>query len=255
MNGIQHITPPPYHPATNGLAEVSVRTVKTHILRAMEERKSTDLFAALNRFLLHYRNTIHSSTGVTPAELLTGRKLRMRLDLILPEEQLKRQHLRKEKRGRDPRRLTRNSSGVKRNKVSARGNFKKGDRVFVRDYRRAKPSWVPAEIVEQNGPRNYKTLTNENFIWRRHSDQIIKGPSYDDDDLLDYYSRPLTVDSNANVNDVNDDVVEESAVGKASSPEPIREAETISDDFAVTNSKSMLRPTRNRKPPDWFANK
>ena len=36
----------------------------------------------LSRFLLKYRITPHSSTGVAPAELLMARSLRSRLDLL-----------------------------------------------------------------------------------------------------------------------------------------------------------------------------
>ncbi len=39
----------------------------------------------LENFLLTYRTTPHSSTGVTPASLFLGRSLRTRLDLMRPE--------------------------------------------------------------------------------------------------------------------------------------------------------------------------
>ena len=39
----------------------------------------------LSRFLLAYRSTPQTTTGVTPAELLLNRRLRTRLDLIRPE--------------------------------------------------------------------------------------------------------------------------------------------------------------------------
>ena len=38
----------------------------------------------LAKFLFQYRNTLHSTTGMVPAELLMGRKLRLRLDLVIP---------------------------------------------------------------------------------------------------------------------------------------------------------------------------
>lgn len=39
----------------------------------------------LSRFLLAYRSTPQTTTGVTPAELLFNRRLRMRVDLIRPD--------------------------------------------------------------------------------------------------------------------------------------------------------------------------
>ena len=44
-----------------------------------------DLETCLARFLYHYRITPHVTTGVSPAELLMGRKLRSQLDLLQPD--------------------------------------------------------------------------------------------------------------------------------------------------------------------------
>ena len=38
----------------------------------------------IDRFLFNYRLTPHSTTGVSPAELMFGRRLRSRLDLLQP---------------------------------------------------------------------------------------------------------------------------------------------------------------------------
>lgn len=81
-NGIRHITGAPYHPSTNGLAENAVKTFKQALKKCdgtIEDR--------LNRFLLDYRITPHSITGVPPCELLMGRRLKSRYDLIRPNIQ------------------------------------------------------------------------------------------------------------------------------------------------------------------------
>ena len=70
-----------YHPATNGLAERAVQTVK----RGVKKTKSGTLSDKIARFLFAYRNTPHSTTGVSPAELSMGRKLRSPLDLLKPD--------------------------------------------------------------------------------------------------------------------------------------------------------------------------
>ena len=81
-NGIRHITSAPYYPATNGLAEKAVQTFK-HTLRYMY--KSSKLVKEkLAKFLIAYRNTPHSTTGVSPAQGLLGRPLRTSLDLVKP---------------------------------------------------------------------------------------------------------------------------------------------------------------------------
>ena len=82
-NGIRHITSAPYHPATNGrLAERLVQTFKQALCAMFESSKSVK--EKLAKFLIAYRNTPHSTTGESPAQLLLGRSKRTRLDLVKP---------------------------------------------------------------------------------------------------------------------------------------------------------------------------
>ena len=39
----------------------------------------------IQRFLLNYRTTPQGTTGIPPAQLLMGRQLRTRLDLVIPD--------------------------------------------------------------------------------------------------------------------------------------------------------------------------
>ena len=69
-NGINHVKSAPYHPASNGLAEKAVQTLKG----SMKKYSPDNLNTQLVRFLFRYRITPHSTTGVVaPAELLLGR--------------------------------------------------------------------------------------------------------------------------------------------------------------------------------------
>ena len=79
-NGIRHLTTTPYHPSSNGMAERAVQVFK----EGMKKSTSGDHETRLSRFLFHYRTTPHSTTGVSPAELLMGRQLRSQLDLLQP---------------------------------------------------------------------------------------------------------------------------------------------------------------------------
>ena len=81
MNGIKHITTAPYHPGSNGLAERTVQTIK----RGLKMISQGSWEHRLARFLLTYRTTPHSTTGVSPSELMFGRQLRTRMDLLRPD--------------------------------------------------------------------------------------------------------------------------------------------------------------------------
>ena len=71
----------PYHPSTNGLAERAVQTMKQGV-RWMQGGSVQEKLA---KFLFKYRITPHSTTGVSPSELLMGCRIRSRLDLLLPD--------------------------------------------------------------------------------------------------------------------------------------------------------------------------
>ena len=81
QNGIRHLRSAPYHLASNGLAERAVQTFKN----AMKKATTSDLETHLSRFLFQYRITPHTTTGVSPAELLMGRQPRSHLDLMHPQ--------------------------------------------------------------------------------------------------------------------------------------------------------------------------
>lgn len=64
----------PLWPEANGLAERGVRTIRKVILTAKVEGK--DEKTELDAFLMNYRTTPHSTTGVSPYEALFGRKMK-----------------------------------------------------------------------------------------------------------------------------------------------------------------------------------
>ena len=83
QNGITHLRTAPLSPKSNGLAERAVQTVK----QGLRKQTSGTLHNKLSRFLFSYRSSPHSTTGLTPAELMTGRRMRTRLDCMLPSLQ------------------------------------------------------------------------------------------------------------------------------------------------------------------------
>ena len=90
QNGIKYTFSAPYHPSSNGLAERAVQTFKQALRQMQGERGS--ISEKLSKFLFKYRITPHSTTGVPPAELLIGRTLRSKLELLQPNLSSKVQH-------------------------------------------------------------------------------------------------------------------------------------------------------------------
>ena len=70
-NGVHHRKTAPYHPSSNGLAERAVQTFKDGMKRMSGEES---LETRVSRFVFKYRITPSSITGVSPAEMLMGRK-------------------------------------------------------------------------------------------------------------------------------------------------------------------------------------
>ena len=77
LNGIRHIRVAPYQPSSNGLAERAVQVFKQGFRKSSMGTPSD----RIARFLFQYRITPHTTTGLSPAEMLLGRNLRSRLDL------------------------------------------------------------------------------------------------------------------------------------------------------------------------------
>ncbi len=150
-NGVTHRRVAPYHPSSNGLAERAVQTFKNGM-----KKLPGPLETRLSRFLFMYRITPQSTTESSPAQLMFGRPLRSRLDLILPDL----------------------SSRIekKQEKIMERrpvgGTFCNGDRVYCREYSGKRKSWTPGVIEQKSGPLSYKVKLPDGRLLSRHVDQI-----------------------------------------------------------------------------------
>ncbi|KAI6648346.1 hypothetical protein LOD99_12155 [Oopsacas minuta] len=80
-NNIRHIRTPPHHPSSNGQVERAVQTFKD----AMGKESCDTLQTRVARFLFHYRTTPHTTTGISSAELMMGRRLRTHMSCLLPD--------------------------------------------------------------------------------------------------------------------------------------------------------------------------
>ncbi len=157
QNGIHQVSVAPYHPSSNGLAERAVQIFKQG-LKKMSEGSLED---RLSRLLFSYRITPHSTTGRSPAELLLGRQLRSRLDLLRPdlsrnvEQRQDRQKLNHDRKSSSP-------------------IFQEGEEVYVRNYSRQGSPWWAGRIEKRTGPVSAQVEVEGGILVRRHFDQIRK---------------------------------------------------------------------------------
>lgn len=183
VNGISHVTSPTYHPASNGQAESYVKIVKKGIKTSLLSGNGPrNLNNKLLKFLFDYRNSVHSLTGLSPAELVYGRKLRTRLDLLKPESPspsstaLAKMVKRKQ--------CLQTKTGGHNTQV-----FATGDIVYYKKHTaNGKYIWCKGIIVKKIGKVLYLIKDQENSITsKKHKNQIIryKGDDCNDDKAVD----------------------------------------------------------------------
>ena len=150
-NDIRHIKSPSYHPSSNRLAERAVQT-----LESLRKLKEGSLETRLSRFLFKYRITPHSSTGVSPAEVMFGRSLRTPLDAIRPNL---------------------GDTAQQKQENWPCGNarmrdFYVGDSVYVKNYASG-PTWLPGRIKEKCSNVMFEVVLGSGRCVRKHIDQLI----------------------------------------------------------------------------------
>lgn len=156
QNGIRHIRTAPFHPASNGLAERAVQTVKEGLKRMTGGSLST----RLSRFLFKYRLTPQTTTARTPAEMLMGRRPKSRLDLLRPD--LRAKVVRKQEKQKEGHDLH-----------ARERQLKPGDNVYVKNFRSSSnQQWLPGVILTQSGPVSYVVKLIDGRVFRRHQDHV-----------------------------------------------------------------------------------
>ena len=156
MNGVKHIRCAPYHPASNGAAERLVQTFKKAMKAGVTTTRPVE--QALSSFLLSYRTTPHSTTGVSPCELFLGRRLRTRLDLLLPD--IRRKVTEKQL-----------SQKIAHDRHASPRGLLVGQRVMARNMRPGE-RWVPATVLSKQGPVSYLVQRPSGEYWKGHIDHL-----------------------------------------------------------------------------------
>ena len=207
-NGVKHVTPAPYNPASNGLAERAVRTFK----EGLHKFKEGEIDCRVNRFLYNQRRTVCASTGKSPSELLMGRCFKGPFN-SLKEKKKKRRNL--------------------EDAIQVLPKFNLDDAVFAKNYGKG-DLWVPGKIVEVLGVRNYKVQLKNygNVLWKRHADQIMprflsEQPNTDQKPLPHFVLNNQSVLNNNNNVEINDQNVNQETIvnsGAHISNEPVKKA-------------------------------
>ena len=155
LYGFHHQTSSPHYPQSNGQAERAVRTVKQLL------EHSADPYMAL----LSYRATPLSFCGLSPAELLMGRRIRTDIpqatNLFVPEwsylDQFNKQH--KKYKARQRRNYNR------RHRVRSLPSLPDDQLVWVN----TRGSLTPGRVIEQaSSPRSYVVETPSGRVHHTH---------------------------------------------------------------------------------------
>ena len=158
QNGINHTRTPPYHPASNGAAERYVQILK-QALKTSKFDKGQPVQRRLSSFLFSYRNTPHTVTGQSPAELFLKRKPRTRLSLLQPNlAQHVEEKQRVEKEQHD------------RGRTKTR-EFMPGDQVLVRNFR-GQNKWNHGTVILRIGPLAYQVKVGDRMC-HAHVDHLL----------------------------------------------------------------------------------
>lgn len=237
-NNIEHLTSPPFHPASNGAAENAVKTVKSALRNALGKKSNIDINKILCNFLFDFRNTPHCTTGVSPAYLMFGRNLKTRFDNLLPNSREKANLTEKEVKIN----VLSNQIKQKRNHAGTRFiEFQINEIVYVRDYRNVqKPTWVKGIVNKKIGKNMYLVLIPElnNITWKRHLNQMRRSVFKESNN---------GIDTNASVCD--SDLGELETIDLVSSSDTSESSgEYYSDN--ISENEKIVRPKRNIKPVD-----
>ena len=157
----EHVTSSPGHAQSNGQAERTVQTVKNMLKKA--QSGNGDPYIAL----LEYRNTPLEGIGLSPAQLLMGRRLKSKLPasttLLTPENRAQVQDNLKCRQMKQKSYFDRQTQKLPDLRTGENVRIQKGD------------TWQPAVVVERHQlPRSFIVRTQDGRVYRRNRKHLLK---------------------------------------------------------------------------------
>lgn len=198
-NCIKHRAVTPLHPAANGEVERQNRSLMKRIRIAQAESK--DWKKEIRKYLFAYRTTPHSTTGVSPAELMFRRKLRTKLPQV---ENLQENVFDEEMRDKDVYSKYRNKLYVDEKRGAVDCDLEPGDSVLlkkaVKDKMDTPYHAEPYTLVQKTGnscvvesPEGVTLKRNSEFVKKYHCNQEPGTSESDVSDIPETYSEPIIV--------------------------------------------------------------
>ena len=234
QRGIVHLTGAPYHPATNGAAERLIQSFKQALRKSLLPPKE-----ALQEFLMQYRR-IPFASGLSPSELLNGRRIRTKIDTLVPSIP----HL---LQGRQSRQASKHSNAEDSEVVSkVEHHYSLGDPCYALYFgprRDRDPRWVPAIVTKVHGTRSVNVrVIPRGPTWRRHLDQLR--PRYGSDQDDDPCEIPTSVLSTETLPAGTDHASSSSSMNQRNNPRL-----PTGDEYGRHN---LRRSARTKRPPKKY---
>ena len=234
QRGIVHLTGAPYHPATNGAAERLIQSFKQALRKSSLPPKE-----ALQEFLMQYRR-IPFASGLSPSELLNGRRIRTKIDTLVPSIP----HL---LQGRQSKQASKYSNAKDSEVVSkVEHYYTLGDPCYALYFgprRDRDPRWVPAIVTKVHGTRSVNVrVIPRGPTWRRHLDQLR--PRYGSDQDDDPCEIPTSVLSTETLPAGTDHASSSSSMNQRNNPRL-----PTGDEYGRHN---LRRSARAKRPPKKY---
>lgn len=223
--GIFHKLSAPYNPSTNGQAERYVQTLKQKLKSLNVGVGDPNLKKKVNEILTQYRITPHPVTGESPSQIVFKRRLRSKLDLLVPENNEKIEKIEDDSKTR---------------------NYQVGQRVMCRNYIGEK--WEFGRVDRKLGKLHYLIRLDDGRLWKRHINQVRsvgEGIPNQAENNSDYWD---ISDKGKNPNEIQEEqiLVQNSNGSELDNPQDDSE----SDLFDQNSNDTVRKSSRIKKPVD-----